>query len=132
MSWTHACIIAATFSSSTIAIGDFANARPTLVADESSGSGQIGQPSGQRDAESSGKMQRHKEDSASSEGNLDPRSKMAPQSNSASGSNLRMQQNSGGTPTNPESNRTRQGGGTDPLSDGSTIDPGKGNSPAVR
>src|SRR5437868_9602829 len=130
MSWTHACIIAATFSSSTIAIGDFA--RPTLVADESSGSGQIGQPSGQRDAESSGKMQRNKKDSASSEGNLDPRSKMVPQSNSASGSNLRMQQNSGGTPTNPESNRTRQGGGRDPLSDGSTIDPGKGNSPAVR
>jgi hypothetical protein len=131
MSWTHACIIAATFSSSTIAIGDFTNARPTLVADESSG-GQIGQPRGQRDAESAGKMQRNKEDSASSGGNLDPRSKVAPQSNSASGSNLRMQQNSGGTPTNPESNRTRQGGGTDPLSDGSTIDPGKGNSPAVR
>lgn len=131
MSWTHACIIAATFSSSLISIGDFANARPTLVADESSVSGQI-EPSGQRDAESAEKMQRNKEDSASSGGNLDPRSKTAPQSNSASGSNLRMQQNSGGTPTNPESNRTRQGGGTDPLSDGSTIDSGKGNSPAVR
>ncbi|HKO31100.1 MAG TPA: hypothetical protein VJU54_08165 [Nitrospiraceae bacterium] len=61
-----------------------------------------------------------------------PSSRTEAQSNSASGSNLRMQQNSGGTPTNPESNRTRQGGGTDPLSDGSTIDPGKGDRPAVR
>jgi hypothetical protein len=133
MSWKQPYVVA-TFAGSLIAMGVFADAQTTfavVVNDESSSSGQ-GEGSGQRDVATSGGDMQSNNDALPSSGNLDSSSKMAPQSNSASGSNLRMQQNSGGMPTNPESNRTRQGGGNDPLSGGNTIDPSKGNSPGIR
>jgi hypothetical protein len=98
-----------------------------LVVDPSPGSSQNAGRSGQRDAESSGKMQSTK-GTQSSGGKVDP---MDPPSIPSSGSNLRMQQNSGGTLTNPESNRTQQGG-IDPLSAGNTVDPSKGSNPTSR
>ena len=62
------------------------------------------------------------------------RGKAAPMdspSTPSSGSNLRMQQNSGGTPTNPESSRVLQGS-HDPLSDENTGDRSKNVNPTTR